>query len=123
VDIARHLATPSLCSTFLPSSSEPYCRAARISSGRYLGHAVRKNVTDAYGAAVLKPDVTDPPEGKRISQLPLLTLPHTGKDSSTEFAGHWIHPGITKSSEGRWITSKPGIRRAKHLLTASRSTG
>ena len=34
VDVSGHQATPSRCCTFLPSSNDPYWRAARTSSRR-----------------------------------------------------------------------------------------
>jgi len=56
---------------------------------RHLGHAVRKNVAEAYSAEVLKPGVTDPWES-------LSDVAAHPQDSNTEFAPHWIHPGAHK---------------------------
>lgn len=61
---------------------------------RYLGHAVRKNVAAAHGAAVLKPGVTDP--WTSLFDVAAADLAARPSDSSTEFAPHWIHPGEHK---------------------------
>ncbi|MEV7571525.1 helicase C-terminal domain-containing protein [Pseudarthrobacter sp. NPDC089323] len=61
---------------------------------RYLGHAVRKNVAAAHGAAVLKPGVTDP--WTSLFEVAAADVAARPSDSSTEFAPHWIHPGEHK---------------------------
>lgn len=61
---------------------------------RYLGHAVRKNVAAAHGAAVLKPEVKDP--WTTLFEVASADIVARPSDSSTEFAPHWIHPGEHK---------------------------
>ncbi|MDT0169757.1 DEAD/DEAH box helicase [Pseudarthrobacter sp. BRE9] len=61
---------------------------------RYLGHAVRKNVAAAHGAAVLKPGVDDPWGALfEVAAADIAARPET---ANTEFAPHWIHPGAHK---------------------------
>jgi hypothetical protein len=55
---------------------------------------VRKNVAEAHGAEVLKPDVTDPWE--TLFSVAAADVAAHPEDSSTEFAPHWIHPGEHK---------------------------
>jgi Helicase conserved C-terminal domain len=61
---------------------------------RYLGHAVRKNVTAAHGAAVLKPGVSDP--WGTLFEVAAADMAARPRTASTEFAPHWIHPGAHK---------------------------
>lgn len=61
---------------------------------RYLGHAVRKNVAEAHGTAILKPGVTDPWEP--LFSVAASDVAARAEDSSTEFAPHWNHPGEHK---------------------------
>jgi hypothetical protein len=61
---------------------------------RYLGHAVRRNVAAAHGAAVLKPGVKDP--WRTLFEVAAADVAARPSDSSTEFAPHWIHPGEHK---------------------------
>lgn len=61
---------------------------------RYLGHAVRKNVAAAHGAAVLKPGVRDP--WGTLFEVAAADVTAQPETASTEFAPHWIHPGAHK---------------------------
>lgn len=82
---------------------------------RYLGHAVRKNVAEAHGAAVLKPDVTDP-WGALFSVAAAYVAAHA-EDSSTEFAPHWIYRGDHKIE--RRLLDHPlsrDVPRTNHML-------
>lgn len=82
---------------------------------RYLGHAVRKNVAEAHGAAVLKPEVTDP-WGALFSVAAADVAAHA-EDSSTEFAPHWIYRGAHKIE--RRLLDHPlsrDVRRTNHML-------
>lgn len=83
---------------------------------RYLGHAVRKNVAGAHGAAVLKPGVTDPWE--TLFSVASADIAARPEDSSTEFAPHWIHPGKHKIE--RRLLDHPlsrDVPRTKHMLS------
>jgi hypothetical protein len=83
---------------------------------RYLGHAVRKNVADAYGAAVLKPGVEDPWE--TLLSVAASEIAARPEDSSTEFAPHWIHAGPHKIE--RRLLDHPlsrDVPRTKHMLS------
>jgi hypothetical protein len=82
---------------------------------RYLGHAVRKNVAAAHGAAVLKPGVSDPWGTLfAVAAADIAAQPET---ASTEFAPHWIHPGAHKIE--RRLLDHPlsrDVPRTKHML-------
>lgn len=67
---------------------------------RYLGHAVRKNVAEAHGAAVLKPGVTDPwgrcsrwPPLRSLhgQRIPVRSSPRTGftRECTRSSGGYW----------------------------------
>lgn len=82
---------------------------------RYLGHAVRKNVAAAHGAAVLKPGVKDP--WTTLFEVASADVAARPSDSSTEFAPHWIHPGEHKIE--RRLLDHPlsrDVPRTKHML-------
>ena len=82
---------------------------------RYLGHAVRKNVAAAHGAAVLKPGVDDPWGALfEVAAADIAARPET---ANTEFAPHWIHPGAHKIE--RRLLDHPlsrDVPRTKHML-------
>ncbi|MFB9652764.1 helicase C-terminal domain-containing protein [Pseudarthrobacter oxydans] len=61
---------------------------------RYLGHAVRKNVAAAHGAAVLKPGVSDP--WATLFEVAAADIAAQATTASSEFAPHWIHSGAHK---------------------------
>lgn len=82
---------------------------------RYLGHAVRKNVAAAHGAAVLKPGVSDP--WATLFQVAAADIAAQPETASTEFAPHWIHPGAHKIE--RRLLDHPlsrDVPRTKHML-------
>lgn len=82
---------------------------------RYLGHAVRKNVAEAHGAAVLKPDVTDP--WGALFSVAVADIAAHAEDSSTEFAPHWIYRGDHKIE--RRLLDHPlsrDVPRTNHML-------
>ena len=61
---------------------------------RYLGHAVRKNVAEQHGSAILKPGVVDPWNALfDVATAQVASLP---EDETNEFAPHWIHRGTHK---------------------------
>lgn len=61
---------------------------------RYLGHAVRKNVAEKHGSAILKPGVVDPwTELFDVAAAHVAALP---EDETNKFAPHWIHRGTHK---------------------------
>lgn len=61
---------------------------------RYLGHAVRKNVAEQHGPAVLKPAVTDP--WRALFDAATAHVEALPEDETNEFAPHWIHRGAHK---------------------------
>ncbi|MDT0195702.1 helicase C-terminal domain-containing protein [Arthrobacter sp. AB6] len=82
---------------------------------RYLGHAVRKNVAAAHGAAVLKPGMSDP--WRTLFEVASADIAAQPESSSTEFAPHWIHPGAHKIE--RRLLDHPlsrDVPRTKHML-------
>ncbi|MDQ0692152.1 helicase C-terminal domain-containing protein [Arthrobacter sp. W4I7] len=82
---------------------------------RYLGHAVRKNVAAAHGAAVLKPGVSDP--WGTLFEVAAADIAAQPETASTEFAPHWIHPGAHKIE--RRLLDHPlsrDVPRTKHML-------
>ncbi|GAA2177240.1 hypothetical protein GCM10009784_27090 [Arthrobacter parietis] len=68
---------------------------------RYLGHAVRKNVAEAHGAAVLRRGVLNPREA--LFEAAAAHVADQPADQANEFAPHWIHRASTKFSGDCWI--------------------
>jgi hypothetical protein len=84
---------------------------------RYLGHAVRKNVAEAHGSAVLKPGVTDP--WGTLFEVAAADIAAKLEDASTEFAPHWIHPGNHKIE--RRLLDHPlsrDVPKTRHMLSS-----
>jgi Helicase conserved C-terminal domain len=61
---------------------------------RYLGHAVRKNVAEQHGSAVLKPGMTDP--WTALFDVATAHVEALPQNETNEFAPHWIHRGLHK---------------------------
>jgi len=61
---------------------------------RYLGHAVRKNVAESHGSAVLKPGVANP--WQALFDVATSQISSEARGQHKEFAPHWIHPGPNK---------------------------
>lgn len=83
---------------------------------RYLGHAVRKNVAEAYGAAVLRPGVANPWEA--LFEAAAAEIADLPEDQTNEFAPHWIHRGQHKI-ERRFLDHplSRDLPRTNHMLS------
>ena len=83
---------------------------------RYLGHAVRKNVSQEHGATVFTSAATNP--WAVVFDAATESVSAAPENSVTEFSPHWIHPGTNKIE--RRLLDHPlsrDVTRTKQMLS------